>query len=268
MRSRREKRPRASPPPSAADAAAAPAAPRVGLEASTLSLREQLKLARLSSAPAASKPVARTKFRRKKDGSFQSGRHSRPDDAVVPDGKYAVQAEPLLYVDAYNVIGAWPRLRKQRDRGDMGAARRLLLDVVGEFASVRGWECVVVFDAHGNELPGRSDVTPQSVQVVFTGSETADSYIERAVFEGCEEDVRQVWAATSDVAQLRFTTGKGAHVMSASLFVQELKRARKETRERVDEVDESAARGKMFISNVDEDTRNALYALRDRLNGS
>lgn len=185
----------------------------------------------------------------------------------MPDGKYALEVDPVLYIDAYNVICAWPRLRKHRDRGDLETARRLLLHNVAEFAHVRGWQCVVVFDAHGNDNPGRSDVTPQSVEVVFTGTETADSYIERAVFESCEAGERQVWAATSDVAQLSFSRAKGAHIMSSNLFIQELKRAKRETKEKVGETDEAAARAKMLISNVDEDTRNALYALRDKLNG-
>lgn len=150
----------------------------------------------------------------------------------------------------------------------MESARQKLLHQVAEFAHVRGWQCVVVFDAQGTDLPARTAVNAQNVEIVFTGTETADTYIERSVYEHCEEGKRQVWAATSDVAQLSFSRAKGAHVMSASLFVQEMKRASKETREKVVETDESAARGKMLISNVDKDTRDALYALRDKLNGS
>lgn len=99
--------------------------------------------------------------------------------------------------------------------------------------------------------------------MVYTGTETADSYIERRVYELCEEGHRQIWAATSDVAQLRYSTAKGAHVMSSKLFIQEIKRAKKETKERVQQKDGEEARGKMLISNVDESTREKLYRLRD-----
>jgi len=114
----------------------------------------------------------------------------------------------------------------------------------------------------------KTSKTPQKVEVVFTGSETADSYIERAVYKMCESGTRQVWAATSDIAQLSFSSSKGAHVMSSRLFIQEIKRMRKETQERVAEVDGGSVRSRMLIANVDESTRNRLYELRDQLNGS
>lgn len=55
--------------------------------------------------------------------------------------------------------------------------------------------------------------------------------------------------------------------MTSRLFVQELKRARKETRERVEDVDMEghAARGKMLMSTVDHATLAELYRLRDEL---
>lgn len=125
--------------------------------------------------------------------------------------------------------------------------------------------CVIVTTKTGHAL--RKETTRQGVHVVFTGTETADSYIERAVFEQCEKGKRQVWAATSDTAQIKFSSAKGAHVMSSSLFIQELKRAKREVRERLATLDECTARGKMLIANVDEQTRAKLYELRDKLDG-
>lgn len=113
----------------------------------------------------------------------------------------------------------------------------------------------------------RKETTRQGVHVVYTGTETADSYIERAVFEQCEAGRRQVWAATSDAAQFKFSSAKGAHVMSSNLFIQELKKTKQEIKERLATLDESAARGKMLIANVDEQTKAKLYELRDKLDG-
>lgn len=56
--------------------------------------------------------------------------------------------------------------------------------------------------------------------------------------------------------------------MTSTLFIQEIKLARREIRERSAETDEKTVRGRMLISNVDEDTRNSLYELRDRLDVS
>lgn len=153
MRSKRERRARPAselPPVQNAHIKAA-AAPRVDLESSTLSLRQQLKLARAAAEKTDSAKV-RTRFRRKKgDFTATSGKQRRRgEDADVPDGKYSVDQDPIIYIDAYNVIGAWPRLRKHRDRNDMETARHLLLRDVAEYSHVRGWECIVVFDAHGN----------------------------------------------------------------------------------------------------------------------
>ena len=107
------------------------------------------------------------------------------------------------------------------------------------------------------------------VRVVYTRNETADCYIERSVFEEIERDQRQVWTATSDHAQGNFSRAKGAHVMSASLFVQELKHVRKESRDVIASAasDGDAAAASMLIRNVDPSTKEKLYKLREMLDG-
>lgn len=139
-------------------AAAAPV--RINVENTTLSVRKQLSLVRrfqeqqqLGDTPKRNKPLQRTSFRRQKDDEQQRRRRKRNAevrDTDIPDGKYETDVEPIMFVDGYNVIGRWPRLRKWRDRDDLEHARRLLLDDVAEFSAVRGWECVVVFDAGGS----------------------------------------------------------------------------------------------------------------------
>lgn len=108
------------------------------------------------------------------------------------------------------------------------------------------------------------------VTIVFTGNETADTYIERLVFEHCQRQERQVWAATSDFLLGRVSNGTGAHVMSASLFIQELKRVRRETKEKVEEQNGGGNRysARMLQSTVDKATLKELYRLRDELGKS
>lgn len=103
----------------------------------------------------------------------------------------------------------------------------------------------------------------QGVSVIYTGTETADSFIERNIFQYCREGARQVWAATSDLIQARVSGAMGAHVMSGGLFVQELKRARRETREILETRDGAAIRAKMLMSSVDGETLKHLYRLRN-----
>ena len=58
-------------------------------------------------------------------------------------------------------------------------------------------------------------------------------------------------------------------MLSSTLFVQELKRAKKETKERVEELGcggndrGSAMRGKTLMATVDKRTLDQLYKLRD-----
>lgn len=126
---------------------------RINVESTTLSVRQQLSLVRQYAAHQqerehGNRPRERTSFRRKKD-DLLSRRRNAALDADIPDGKYDLTTDPLIFIDGYNVIGCWPKLRKWRDRGDLETARRLLLEDVAEFSAVRGWECIAVFDALG-----------------------------------------------------------------------------------------------------------------------
>lgn len=53
----------------------------------------------------------------------------------------------LLYVDGYNMIGAWPHLCKLYRANQLGAARDLLLNDLSEFSKYENIEIRVVFDA-------------------------------------------------------------------------------------------------------------------------
>lgn len=135
-----------------------------------ISLRQQLRAAKAAAAAAAAagegggsggggaagrpRPVLRTKFRRSKTDEVVAEawaakqRRKAEERARMPDGKYLVGPSPIAYIDGYNVIGRWPQLQKRRDAGDLDGARRRLLRYVEEFATVREWLCVLVFDAH------------------------------------------------------------------------------------------------------------------------
>ena len=135
---------------------------------------------------------------------------------------------PLLFVDGYNIIGKWPRLKKRQEKGDLAGARQLLLDDLLQFAP-RRFEVVCVFDAYGRgELADRLD-SYHGIQIVFT-ADTADSYIEKETLRlSQEESAQQVWAATGDRAVQTSASVHGATVVSATWLVRELKDSRAET---------------------------------------
>lgn len=181
--SKRRPRPSPSPPPSSDPSSKPDSAPhRINLDNSTLSLREQLQQARSQTdSTTPTRRVERTRFRRKKSDGADSGRRGRVmrelSNTEIPEGKFNIVAEPLLFVDGYNVVGAWPRLRKWRDRDDLENARRLLLDDVAEFAAVRRWDCVVVFDAYA------TGSFPYSYfSFYFVISMSASTFLEQSVY--------------------------------------------------------------------------------------
>jgi len=262
-------------------------------------VKTQLRLLkRIAEMNREQKPRTRTSFRRKKedglletssdeecgDGS-ESGalkrrrRKGRKGKDSLPSGKYSLTVPPLCFVDGYNVIGVWKKLKKRWLAGNISSARDELLHEVSQFSAYRGWKCVVVFDGQGSPPEASflgqraADIeydTAHGVAVVYTRAYTADQYIEMRTGEACSAGERQVWAATSDLIQQRVAQAVGAHVMTSSMLVQEIKRARRES---LLEVEDEKLRlinqmGQRLIDNVSSQTRDALYDLRSRLDAA
>eukprot|EP00172_Hildenbrandia_rubra_P000423 Plantae.Rhodophyta-Hildenbrandia_rubra.ctg12034.p1 GENE.Plantae.Rhodophyta-Hildenbrandia_rubra.ctg12034~~Plantae.Rhodophyta-Hildenbrandia_rubra.ctg12034.p1 ORF type:complete len:367 (+),score=32.71 Plantae.Rhodophyta-Hildenbrandia_rubra.ctg12034:239-1339(+) len=246
---------------------------RVNNKHTTMSVRQQIAYGRYRQATSSEseKPTAqvpRTKFRKKK--TLQeiriNSKHTREEKSPdLPAGKYSFGPRPIVYVDGYNVINKWAKLRKRFVRGDLFSAREFLVDQISEFVAIRSWDCVIVFDAQGgSELESREKIC-DGLEVVYTGSSSADSYIERQTYEMCKVGKRQVWAATSDFAQQQITLGQGAHVMSAARFIKEVMGARQEIREKIKSLQHGSIQQRSIIQALDDKTRDQLYALRDEL---
>lgn len=113
-----------------------------------------------------------------------------------------------LVLDGYNVINAWPSLKKVADI-DLDGAREELAYMMAEYSSYTGMFIIIVFDAHlvkGNN--GKKEVL-RGVKIVYTKErETADSYIEKAVV-GMTKTNRVV-VATNDWAEQQMIFGGGA----------------------------------------------------------
>jgi hypothetical protein len=127
----------------------------------------------------------------------------------------------LLYVDGYNMIGAWPHLVKLQRQDDMAAARDILLHELSEYAKYEEIEIRVVFDAQF--VPGiQKQYNRYHLTVIFTKEdETADSYIEKAV--GHENlFTTNVVVATSDLAEQWLIFQRGASRKSARDLYKEL----------------------------------------------
>lgn len=138
----------------------------------------------------------------------------------------------VLIVDGYNMIGAWPELKRLMDK-DLGQARDLLIDMMAEYQSYTGDRIIIVFDAY--HVRGKAKKQKNyKVDVIFTKeNETADERIERLAGE--LNDVRtQVYVATSDFAEQRTIFGQGAFRKSARELYIEVKNIEKEIKKEVE----------------------------------
>ena len=128
--------------------------------------------------------------------------------------------EDYLLVDGYNIIHAWPELRKLAQEDLEGARQRL----VHRLRNYQGWKkcrVIVVFDAYKVKGGAGSVERHGDVWVVYTKeAETADMYIEKTTYE--LKGKGRVRVATSDGLEQLIILGHGAARMSANELEQEL----------------------------------------------
>ncbi|ETO40268.1 hypothetical protein B808_754 [Fructilactobacillus florum 8D] len=122
--------------------------------------------------------------------------------------------KPLLVVDGYNIIGAWPELQRLGKQHGLAAARQQLLETLSNYQKYSEKEIVVVFDAMDAAGPVQKQ-QERNLMVVFSAeNQTADSYIE-ALIAKIKNQGRQVEVATSDHAEQWTIFSNGALRISA-----------------------------------------------------
>ena len=120
-----------------------------------------------------------------------------------------------VIVDGYNVVHAWPELKRLLTGASLEAARDRLIQRLSVFGMVAGADVTVVFDAHHSTARTNSEETVDGVRVLFTRKgHSADHVIERMAYEASEAgDV--ITVATSDRFQRDLVRGMGGAVISA-----------------------------------------------------
>lgn len=133
--------------------------------------------------------------------------------------------KPLLVVDGYNIIGAWPEA--QREAWPLESCRDNLLHLLQDLSGYTEEDVLLVFDGYQSERRVRTEEIHAGVTLVYTcHGETADSYIERYVAQ--LPKYRQVRVATSDRLEQSQVLSTGATRLTA----RELLREAYETRRR------------------------------------
>lgn len=126
---------------------------------------------------------------------------------------------PRLIVDGYNVIHAWPSLKRLLDVS-LETARDELIRRLAVYGNVTSEEVTVVFDAHRTAARANAEQLVDGVRVIYTRKgHSADHAIERIAYSaGADSDI--ITVATSDRFQRDLVRGMGGAVISA----QELER--------------------------------------------
>lgn len=138
-----------------------------------------------------------------------------------------------LIVDGYNVIHAWPPLKRLLLTASLEAARDELVRRLSVLGMVSGEEVTVVFDAHHSKAMSNSEEMVDGVRVVFTRKgHSADHSIERLAYQaGAAGDV--ITVATSDRFQRDLVRGMGGAVISALELERQVVEAEQEMARRV-----------------------------------
>jgi predicted RNA-binding protein with PIN domain len=120
-----------------------------------------------------------------------------------------------VVVDGYNVIHAWPELKRLLSGASLEAARYRLIERLSVFGMVAGAEVTVVFDAHHSTARSNSEQVVEGVHVVFTRKgHSADHAIERIAYDASQVG-DMITVATSDRFQRDLVRGMGGAVISA-----------------------------------------------------
>ena len=138
-----------------------------------------------------------------------------------------------IIVDGYNIVHAWPPLKRLLAETSLETARDKLIDRLAVLSHVTGAEVTVVFDAHHSAARSNSEELVDGVRVVFSRKgHSADHVIERMAYEAGEaRDVLTV--ATSDRSQRDLVRGMGGAVITAIELERQVKAAEEEMSRRV-----------------------------------
>lgn len=136
-----------------------------------------------------------------------------------------LKAIEYLFVDGYNIINSWEKLRSLSEI-DLEVARNELIDIMAEYQHYTKTKVILVFDAHMVKGSNGKMEVVKGIEVVYTKEdETADHYIERTL--DSIGRVKRVRVATSDWMEQQVILGRGGTRISARELEVEIKSQKK-----------------------------------------
>ncbi len=149
-----------------------------------------------------------------------------------------MKRQNILFVDGYNMIGAWPDLVQLKKENKLEEARYMLYQELLQYAKYSHYYIDLVFDAHHTldpqtiiPKPSRYDMLDTKrpwVRVIYTDKdETADTYIETHVKKAMNR-LTQITVATSDLSEQWVVFSQGALRISARELYELIHQSKKE----------------------------------------
>ncbi|GAA6823002.1 NYN domain-containing protein [Staphylococcus lloydii] len=153
-----------------------------------------------------------------------------------------------LIIDGYNMIGQSTELSKLSQE-NLEEARERLLTTIANYSAVIADEVLCVFDAY--EQSGmQTEYMYHGVKVVFTKEkETADSYIEKYVYDLYDKYTTHITVVTSDMSEQHAIFGTGAYRISSREMWRDLKESEVTITKSLDGFKERKPRTRIELSN-------------------
>lgn len=172
---------------------------------------------------------------------------------------YYKKNEKYLFVDGYNIINSWERL-KTLSLQNLEDTRQKLMDEMSEFAIFTGEKVILVFDGYMVKKSPGVIYKYKGIIVVYTREfETADHFIERELHEIGR--VRQVRVATSDNIEQQMILSRGGTRISSREFEMEVEIIKNSINKKSVELKNSNEK----INTMDDKTLEKLEKLRDKI---
>lgn len=169
----------------------------------------------------------------------------------------------ILIVDGYNVIFAWPELKVLSDQS-LEHARLHLRELLQNYGRHQGFLVILVFDGtYAAVTASVTELSPDFLEIYTGEEETADSFIEREVFQR-KDHYDHVYVVTSDGAEQHQVLGSGGLRIPARELRHNVQLAKKEEKAYYHE---SGVKGVPMVRNevaglVPDDVAAKLEALR------
>lgn len=165
----------------------------------------------------------------------------------------------ILIVDGYNIIFAWPMLRKLSE-DSLESARIRLADLLVNYQAFRKNDIILVFDGYRTKGNTGTVIPYGGIDIVYTKEAlTADSFIEAVSWQMSDQYTLRV--ATGDGLEQMVILAGGAARMTAKELFDEIEKANREMRETMQKRKESKKRS-VLLDSLPQETAEMLSKMR------